>query len=79
MSPSNINRSLQVEPKSDKGNDVCSLCNSTATVFDAETSEIVCSTCGVVIHDNIESLGPEWNANFLSISRHGSIYFHIVF
>jgi transcription initiation factor TFIIB len=60
MSPSNINRSLQVEPKSDKGSDVCSLCNSTATVFDAETSEIVCSTCGVVIHDNIESLGPEW-------------------
>jgi transcription initiation factor TFIIB len=40
--------------------DSCSLCNSNATVFDAETSETVCSSCGMVIHDNIESLGPEW-------------------
>ncbi|MDQ3970622.1 MAG: hypothetical protein M3227_02925, partial [Thermoproteota archaeon] len=60
MSQNNINSSLQIEPRSDKAADVCSLCNSTATVFDAETSEIVCSTCGMVIHDNIESLGPEW-------------------
>src|SRR5918996_3097923 len=60
MSQNNINRSLQIEPRTDKGTDVCSLCNSTATVFDAETSEIVCTTCGMVIHDNIESLGPEW-------------------
>ena len=40
--------------------DSCSLCNSSATVFDAETSETVCSSCGMVIHDNVESLGPEW-------------------
>jgi transcription initiation factor TFIIB len=40
--------------------DSCSLCNSNATVFDAETSETVCSSCGMVIHDNVESLGPEW-------------------
>ena len=46
--------------ESDKGNDVCSFVIVQATVFDAETSEIVCSTCGMVIHDNIESLGPEW-------------------
>src|ERR671935_374829 len=41
-------------------NEICSLCNSNATVFDAETSETVCSSCGMVIHDNVESLGPEW-------------------
>src|SRR5919202_368627 len=40
--------------------DSCSLCNINATVFDAETSETVCSSCGMVIHDNVESLGPEW-------------------
>lgn len=41
-------------------NEVCSLCNSKEVVFDADTSEIVCSSCGMVLHDNIESLGPEW-------------------
>jgi transcription initiation factor TFIIB len=30
------------------------------TVFDPETGEIVCSKCGMVIRDNIESLEPEW-------------------
>ena len=40
--------------------EVCSLCNSKAVVFDADTSEIVCSSCGMVLYDNIESLGPEW-------------------
>jgi len=29
-------------------------------VFDAETSETVCSSCGMVVHDNTESMGPEW-------------------
>ena len=44
-------------------NDVeCSLCNSTLTIFDAEAGEIVCSNCGVVIEDNIESLEKEWRA-----------------
>jgi transcription initiation factor TFIIB len=43
-----------------KSGDVCSLCNSTAVVFDAETSETICSSCGMVVHDNTESLGPEW-------------------
>ena len=42
------------------GNDVCGLCDSRALVFDAETSETVCSSCGMVVHDNNESLGPEW-------------------
>ena len=41
-------------------NEVCRLCDSKALVFDAETSETICSSCGMVIHDNAESLGPEW-------------------
>src|ERR671933_384850 len=40
--------------------DSCSLCDSRALVFDAETSETVCSSCGMVVHDNAESMGPEW-------------------
>jgi transcription initiation factor TFIIB len=52
---------LRQEPESQLVKpDSCSLCNSNATVFDAETSETVCSSCGMVIHDNVESLGPEW-------------------
>ena len=40
--------------------DVCSLCNGTSIVFDSETSEAICSSCGMVVKDNIESMGPEW-------------------
>ncbi len=40
----------------------CSLCNSKAVVYDADNSEVVCSECGMVIQDNIESLSPEWRA-----------------
>src|ERR687884_20746 len=40
--------------------DVCALCNSTSIVFDSETSEAICSSCGMVVKDNIESMGPEW-------------------
>jgi len=32
-------------------------------VFDAETSETVCSSCGMVVHDNTESMGPEWRVH----------------
>jgi len=42
------------------GNEMCSLCDGKALVFDAETSETVCSSCGMVVHDNTESMGPEW-------------------
>jgi transcription initiation factor TFIIB len=42
------------------GNEMCSLCDIKALVFDAETSETVCSSCGMVVHDNTESMGPEW-------------------
>ncbi|MGC2427261.1 MAG: TFIIB-type zinc ribbon-containing protein [Nitrososphaeraceae archaeon] len=47
-------------PQLSINNEVCKLCDSKATVFDAETSETVCSSCGMVIHDSTESLGPEW-------------------
>ena len=38
----------------------CNLCNSKAVVYDADNSEVVCSACGMVLRDNIESLGPDW-------------------
>lgn len=40
--------------------EVCSLCESTSIVFDSETSEAICSSCGMVLKDNVESMGPEW-------------------
>jgi transcription initiation factor TFIIB len=44
----------------DNNNTSCSLCKSTATIFDSNTGEIICSICGMVIHDDMESLEPEW-------------------
>jgi transcription initiation factor TFIIB len=41
-------------------NDTCGLCNSKSLIFDAETTETICSSCGMVMQDNAESLGPEW-------------------
>src|SRR5262249_49920298 len=40
--------------------ETCSLCDGNSIVCDSETSEAVCSSCGMVIHDNVESMGPEW-------------------
>jgi len=41
--------------------EVCRICNNNnAIIFDAETSETVCSSCGMVLHDKTESLDPEW-------------------
>ena len=42
--------------------DVCTLCSGTSVVFDSETSEAICSSCGMVVKDNIESMGPEWRS-----------------
>jgi transcription initiation factor TFIIB len=40
--------------------DVCSMYNdSKAIIFDAETSETVCSSCGIVLRDNVESPSAE--------------------
>jgi transcription initiation factor TFIIB len=40
--------------------DACSLCKKTLPVFDAQTGEIVCTNCGMVMQENIESLDKEW-------------------
>lgn len=37
-------------------NTSCSLCKSTATIFDSNAGEIICSICGMVIHDYMESV-----------------------
>ena len=50
----------QEQEKEFNKKDICPLCNSTAFVFDSETSETLSSGCGMVIYDNIESLVPEW-------------------
>ena len=42
--------------------DVCQTCNdSKAVIFDAETNETLCSSCGIVLRDNVEP-GPELRA-----------------
>jgi len=43
-----------------EASEVCALCGGRSIVFDSETSEAICSSCGMVLKDNIESLGPEW-------------------
>ena len=42
--------------------DSCGLCNGKSIVFDSETSEAICSSCGMVVRANIESMGPEWRS-----------------
>jgi transcription initiation factor TFIIB len=41
--------------------EVCTMCNSTAILFDVETSETVCSSCGMVLNDKAE-LDTQWKA-----------------
>jgi len=42
--------------------DVCQTCNdSNAIIFDAETNETVCSSCGIVLRDNVQT-NPELRA-----------------
>src|SRR5262245_21175121 len=38
----------------------CSLCKNTSKVFDYNTGEIICTICGMVIPDYMESVEPEW-------------------
>jgi transcription initiation factor TFIIB len=42
------------------GIELCRNCNDNAIIFDVETNETVCSTCGMVLNENCESLAPEW-------------------
>lgn len=54
--------SAHISDPSDSKN-ICSLCKSNLTVFDAEVGEIVCSNCGMVIYDNMQSLEAEWRVH----------------
>ena len=41
----------------------CPVCNKGKAIMDAESGEIICSNCGIVISDKIqESNRPEWSA-----------------
>lgn len=40
--------------------EVCRMCGSNTILFDVETSETLCSSCGIVLQDNTESRGSEW-------------------
>ena len=57
----------------DSSDTCCSLCKSKLTIFDSNTGEIICSMCGMVIHDYIESVEPEWrtfsNSGIVEISK----------
>ncbi len=40
----------------------CPECNSKRIVRDYERGELICSSCGLIIAENIEDMGPEWRA-----------------
>lgn len=40
----------------------CPVCGSTKLIFDPERGEIVCTSCGYVVAQNIIDTGPEWRA-----------------
>jgi transcription initiation factor TFIIB len=40
----------------------CPECGSTKLLRDYERAELVCASCGFVIHDRIMDMGPEWRA-----------------
>jgi len=35
--------------------DICPVCNSKAVIFDAVTGETLCSSCGIVLRNNLEA------------------------
>ena len=40
----------------------CPECGSSDLVEDYDMGEVVCGTCGLVVHDNTLNEGPEWRA-----------------
>ena len=34
--------------------DICPVCNSKAVIFDAVTGETLCSSCGIVLRNNLD-------------------------
>ncbi|MFZ0513957.1 MAG: TFIIB-type zinc ribbon-containing protein [Candidatus Nitrosopolaris sp.] len=55
-----VQKQLELVQVNANDRDICGVCNSNAILFDAETSETLCSSCGMVLCDNAESLDPEW-------------------
>ena len=40
----------------------CPVCNKGKAITDAESGEIICSNCGIVISDKIQESNREWSA-----------------
>ena len=40
----------------------CPSCNKTTLITDNDSGEIVCKTCGIVLSEGSEALGPEWRS-----------------
>ena len=40
----------------------CPECGSTRLVRDYEKGELLCASCGLIVAENIQDLGPEWRA-----------------
>src|SRR5215204_2755266 len=41
---------------------LCSICKSDQTVTDAESGEVICRNCGLVLSDRAQESRPEWRA-----------------
>ena len=61
FSPMHEHQELTQQMEDSSNNlEVCTMCNSKAILFDVETSETVCSSCGMVLTDKAESLDDQW-------------------
>jgi transcription initiation factor TFIIB len=49
------------EQKGKRGNVELQPCQTTRTITDYESGEIICNTCGMVISDKIQSTGADWH------------------
>lgn len=50
-------------------NNSCSLCGRSLTIFDPENGEIVCSNCGMVIREGMETVESEYKGRGLYSSN----------
>ena len=49
-----------------KNSSSCPKCGSTELVSDLQNGEMICSSCGLVVDENIIDMGPEWRAFTMS-------------
>lgn len=52
--------------KEERNSSSCPKCGSTELVSDLQNGEMICSKCGLVVNENIISMGPEWRAFTMS-------------